>query len=129
MTYYASVDCFSKEVLFKYPGEPEFQFQGKRNRSSILISILKGRMMLTKGCEGFLACVVADDSGKVLLGDIHMVREFPDVFLEDLHGLPFNQEIEISIVLLPGTTSIFQSTLSDGTNRAERVKGLTVGTS
>lgn len=50
---------------------------------------------------GFLAYVVADDNGKVSLGDIHVVGEFPNVFLEDLYGLPSYQKIEFSVVWLP----------------------------
>ena len=35
-----------------------------------------------------------------------MVKEFPDVFSEDLPGLPLDWEIEFSIDLLLGTTPI-----------------------
>ena len=62
--------------------------------------------MLAKGCEAFLACVMADGNGEVSLGDISVVREFPDVFPEDLPGLPLDREIEFSIDLLPGTVPI-----------------------
>ena len=34
------------------------------------------------------------------------MREFPDVFPEDLSGLPPNREIEFSIDLLPGSNPI-----------------------
>ena len=40
------------------------------------------------------------------LDDIPVVREFPDVFLEDLLGIPIDREIEFSIDLLPGTSPI-----------------------
>ena len=40
------------------------------------------------------------------LDDILIVREFPDVFLEDLLGIPIDREIEFSIDLLPGTSPI-----------------------
>ena len=62
--------------------------------------------MLAKGCEAFLACVMADRNGEVSLGDISVVREFLDVFPEDLPGLPLDREIEFSIDLLPGTVPI-----------------------
>ena len=35
--------------------------------------------------------------------DIPVVREFPDVFPEELPGLPPDREIEFSIDLAPGT--------------------------
>ena len=40
------------------------------------------------------------------LDDIPVVREFPDVFPEDLPGIPLDKEIEFSIDLLPRTSPI-----------------------
>ena len=40
------------------------------------------------------------------LDDIPVVREFPDVFPEDLLGIPIDREIEFSIDLLSGTSAI-----------------------
>jgi len=40
--------------------------------------------------------------------NIPVVREFPDVFLVDLPGLPPDQDIQFSIELKPGTTPISQ---------------------
>ena len=35
-----------------------------------------------------------------------MIKEFPDVFLEELPGLPPEREVDLSIEVLPGTTLI-----------------------
>ena len=40
------------------------------------------------------------------LDGIPIVREFPDVFPEELSGLPLDREIEFSIDLAPGTAPI-----------------------
>jgi hypothetical protein len=40
------------------------------------------------------------------LEDIHVVREFPDVFPDDLPGMPPERAIEFKIELQPGTTPI-----------------------
>jgi hypothetical protein len=40
------------------------------------------------------------------LEDIHVVREFLDIFPDDLPGMPPEREIEFKIELQPGTTSI-----------------------
>jgi hypothetical protein len=37
---------------------------------------------------------------------IRVVSEFPDVFLDDLPGMPPDHDIEFSIDLLPGTAPI-----------------------
>jgi hypothetical protein len=33
-----------------------------------------------------------------------VVKDFPDVFLEELPGMPLDREVEFVIDLLPGTT-------------------------
>jgi hypothetical protein len=38
--------------------------------------------------------------------NIHVVRDFPDVFLEELPGMPPDREVEFVIDLLPGTAPI-----------------------
>ena len=40
------------------------------------------------------------------LDDIPVVREFLDVFPEDLPGIPIDREIEFSVEVLPGTSPI-----------------------
>jgi hypothetical protein len=48
-----------------------------------------------------LHCVV-----EIKLEDIHVVREFPDVFPDDLPGMPPERAIEFKIELQPGTAPI-----------------------
>jgi hypothetical protein len=43
---------------------------------------------------------------KLRLEDIHVVREFPDVFPDDLPGMPPERVIEFKIELQPGTAPI-----------------------
>jgi hypothetical protein len=43
------------------------------------------------------------------VGDnIRAVRDFPDVFLEELLGMPLDMEVEFVIDLLPGTIPIYK---------------------
>jgi hypothetical protein len=43
------------------------------------------------------------------LEDIHVIQEFLDVFLDDLHGMPPKRVIEFKIELQPGTSPIAKS--------------------
>ena len=52
---------------------------------------------------------------------------FPDVFLEELPGLPPDKEIEFCIDVVPGTVSHFFATLQDGTCRVEGAEGTVIG--
>jgi hypothetical protein len=44
--------------------------------------------------------------GKFVGNNIHVVRDFPDVFPEELPGMPPDREVEFVIDLLPGTAPI-----------------------
>ena len=86
---YASMDCFRKEVILRRPGLPVVIFYGERRRApSGLISAISVRWLLQKGCKGYLAHVVDTRSDEVRLENVPVVREFLDVFLNDLPGLP-----------------------------------------
>ncbi|KAJ9180916.1 hypothetical protein P3X46_009103, partial [Hevea brasiliensis] len=64
------------------------------------------RRMMRKGCEAYLAHVVDTRQAKPNLSDIPTVRDFPDVFPEELPGLPPEREVEFAIETLPGTAPI-----------------------
>ncbi|GJZ28742.1 hypothetical protein Tco_0573389 [Tanacetum coccineum] len=53
---------------------------------------------IEKGCQVYLAQVTSkkteDKSGERRLEDVPIVREFPEVFLEDLPGLPPTRQVE-----------------------------------
>ncbi|RVW78377.1 Transposon Ty3-G Gag-Pol polyprotein [Vitis vinifera] len=59
---------------------------------------LRASSLLKKGCQGFLASVMSNESD-LKLEDIPIVREYPDVFPEDLPGLPPEREVEFTIDL------------------------------
>ena len=62
--------------------------------------------MLRKGCHGYLAFVVDRRQEGTQLEDIPIVKEFPDVFPDDISGLPLDRAIEFVIELVPGAEPI-----------------------
>ena len=50
--------------------------------------------------------MVDKSSSKVTLDNVSVVQEFPDVFPEDLPGLPPDRELELGIELLLGSALI-----------------------
>ena len=105
-TYHASVDCYSKCVTFHIPNQSEFHIEGIKEASLSLISAMRAYRLLRKGCHAYLAYVFNSKSELLELDRIRVVKEFPDVFPEDLPRLPPDREIEFSIDLLSGTTPI-----------------------
>ena len=70
---------------------------------SNVISAMQARRLLRKGCEAFLAMVLDSKRGQIELENILVVKDFPDVFPEELPGIPPVREVELSIEILPGT--------------------------
>ncbi|XP_022843391.1 uncharacterized protein LOC111366944 [Olea europaea var. sylvestris] len=102
-----SVYCFRKEVVFRQPGQPEVIFNGQcRILPSCVISAIDARRLLNKGCHAYLAHVIDTDVSKLKLEDIPMVKDFPDVFPEELPGLLSDRDIEFTIDLIPRTAPI-----------------------
>ena len=103
----ATMDCFRKEVKLCRSGEPEITFCGVRKiLSSSLMSVMMAGKMLRKSYPGYLTYAVEVRDDDVRLEDIPVVREFPDVFPNDLLGLPPDKEIDFQIELAPGTEPI-----------------------
>ncbi|KAL4035631.1 hypothetical protein IC575_004334 [Cucumis melo] len=96
-----------KEVVFRKPGFVEVVFRGMRKVVPRSL-ILKAEKLLRKGCITFLAHVVVVQREKLKLEDVPMVKEFLDVYSDDLSGFPPDREIEFTIELLLGTTPISQ---------------------
>ena len=58
-----------------------------------VISALKAKRLLPKGCEAYLAHVVDTSTLKVTLRSVPIVQEFSNMFPKDLLGLPPNREL------------------------------------
>ena len=103
----ATLDCYKKEVKFHRPGKLEVKFKGiRRELSSNMIFAMAAQRMLRKGCHGYLAYVVETGKDGTMVDEISVVRDFPDVFPDDIAGLPLEREVELTIDLIPGTEPI-----------------------
>ncbi|GJR08336.1 putative reverse transcriptase domain-containing protein [Tanacetum coccineum] len=106
--YQAIIVCAEKIVRIPWGNETLIVYgdesnQGHETRLHI-ISYSKTQEYMLKGCPVFLAHVttneVEDKSEKKRLNDVPIVRDFPEVFPEDLPGLPPTQQVEFQIDLL-----------------------------
>ena len=101
--HHATVDCYRKEVRLCRPGQTEVVFYGLRKTlPNSIMTAIKANKMLRKSYPGYLAYAIeVRDSGSQL-EDIPVVKEFSDVFPEDLQGIPPDREIDFKIKLTPG---------------------------
>ena len=58
-----------------------------------VISALRAKHLLRKGSQWYLAHVVDIRKEVLKLDDIPVMREFPDVFLENLPGIPDRKSV------------------------------------
>ncbi|KAA0049950.1 ty3-gypsy retrotransposon protein [Cucumis melo var. makuwa] len=99
--------CFRKEVVFNPTSGTSFKFKG----AGIVcvpkvISTMKASKLLSQGTWSILASVVDTREPEVFLSFELVVREYPDVFPDELPGLPPPREINFTIKLEPDTAPI-----------------------
>ncbi|KAL2252041.1 UNVERIFIED_CONTAM: Retrovirus-related Pol polyprotein from transposon [Sesamum indicum] len=104
---HALVDCQTKEVMVEVNGQIKMVIVGERKViPNCLISAVTTFNLIKEGCEAYLASV--HDIMKVSPGvlDVPVVREFPDVFPDELPGLPPHREVDFEIDTIPGAAPI-----------------------
>jgi len=102
--YDVRVFCREKKILILREDLPDVVIRGLRGRGRIMVSAVKAQRLIQQGCRAYVATLVVSDSESRSLEDIEVVREFADVFPEDIPGLPPHREIEFGIDLVEGAT-------------------------
>ncbi|GKF81686.1 hypothetical protein Tco_0240288 [Tanacetum coccineum] len=107
------------EKLVRIPyGNDTLIFHGNESNDGreswlTIISCSKAQAYMAKGCQVFLAQISAkkeeDKSEGKQLKNVPIVRDFSEVFLEDLSGLPPARPVEFHIDLIPGATLVAQA--------------------
>ena len=85
----AEILCRKKIVRVNSPGKYSFMVYVDKHRvHSGIISLMKARNCLSKGCTSYLAFVIDAKKEKKEMQRITVVCDYPEVYPEDLHGLP-----------------------------------------
>nr|GEX20030.1 putative reverse transcriptase domain-containing protein [Tanacetum cinerariifolium] len=112
--YHAVIVCDEKLVRVPF-GDEILIFHGDRSINGHesrlnIISCTKTQRYLLKGCPIFLAHVTTkeaeDKSKEKPPKDVPIVQEFPEVFPEDLPGIPPTRQVEFQIDLVPGAAPV-----------------------
>ncbi|KAJ9556417.1 hypothetical protein OSB04_011031 [Centaurea solstitialis] len=105
----ATVDCAEQLVRIRNPSGGELVMYGEgRKKRPAFCSVTKARKYLQHGCTGYLAYMVTDqaEGKKLSVADVPVVSEFPDVFPEDLPGIPPDRQVEFGINLIPRSAPV-----------------------
>ncbi|KAI3700447.1 hypothetical protein L2E82_45076 [Cichorium intybus] len=106
-TNYANVDCRNKNITVLTPEGAWIKIQGERPRLRMpVISFAQARSSVSKGGTSYLAYVSVAKSEQAGKESIKIVNEFPDVFPEELPGLPPDRQVEFAIELVLGAAPV-----------------------
>ncbi|KAA3487969.1 DNA/RNA polymerases superfamily protein [Gossypium australe] len=101
------VNCGSKFIKLKYENGDIIQVEsGRSDNLSVIISTMVAEKYLRKRYESYLAFMLNTQALEVKIESVPVVCEYPDVFPEELPGLPLVKEVEFGIELVLGTTPI-----------------------
>ena len=109
-SHQATMNYYTKVITIRAADREMVNFYGERSViPNSLISVMKARKLLNKGCVAWLAHVIDRAKQTQELDRILIVKEFRDIFPDELPGLPLGREVEVSIDVFPKTMPISQS--------------------
>ena len=91
---FCNLDCNAKTVMLAKPGIDPLVWEGDYTSTPVrIISFLRAKRMVSKGCLAFLAHLRDDTAQVPLIESVSIVLEFLDVFPVDLPGMPSDRDI------------------------------------
>nr|GEX48945.1 putative reverse transcriptase domain-containing protein [Tanacetum cinerariifolium] len=98
--------CGKKVVHIPYKNKT-LVVEGDRGASRLkVISCIKARKFIKRGSQLFVAHVTKKEPQEKQIKDVHVIRYFPEVFPDDLLGLPPPRQVEFRIDLAPGAAPV-----------------------
>ncbi|XP_070032011.1 uncharacterized protein [Nicotiana tomentosiformis] len=122
---HAIIDCHAKTITLAMLEFPRLEWRvSSISTSSQVISFLKARHMIEKGCLAYLAYLRDTTAETPTIDSVPVVWKFFDVFPADLPCMPPDHDIDFGIDLVSGThpISIFPYRMDP---KVERVEGTT----
>ena len=92
------------------------------NRRIAVVSALQATAMLRKGRPAYLVYLHGEEKEEARLEDVAVVRDFPDVFPEELPGPPPDRQLEFTIDLEPGAAPISKAPYRMAPKELEELK-------
>nr|GEV14369.1 hypothetical protein [Tanacetum cinerariifolium] len=107
--YDAIISCQNKLIRIKTLSGGETFIYGDRKKTSLdICTYARTKRHLAHGCQAYLAHIIDTQKSTPCLDNISVVREFPDVFPEELPGIPPDKQV-FRIDLIPGCTPVVKT--------------------
>ncbi|GJV66371.1 putative reverse transcriptase domain-containing protein [Tanacetum coccineum] len=107
------VVCYEKYIRVPYRNDMlivQGERSGIKSESRLeVISGIKTHKYIDQGCQVFLIQMMKEEKTETSerrIEDVPVVRDFPEVFPEDLPGLPPTRQVEFHIELIPGAAPV-----------------------
>ncbi|XP_031096941.1 uncharacterized protein LOC116001192 [Ipomoea triloba] len=121
--YKAQIVCDERKVVLRGSNGKRISYRGiERQPEPKLMTMQKLRKYAHQGCEVYLYLVQDAEMEEPEINQIPVVREFPDVFLEDLTEMLPEREVEFTIDLAPGTAPISKAPYRMAPKEMEELK-------
>ncbi|XP_022014435.1 uncharacterized protein LOC110913926 [Helianthus annuus] len=104
--YHMEILCENKIIHVTSPKGKRVTIHGEREVGAKLCTILEAIKYVRNGSKAFLAYVVDTKLGVSKIEDTKIVNEYPDVFPDELTGLPPEREVEFRIELEPNAKPV-----------------------
>jgi hypothetical protein len=106
----ATILCKQKAIRLKtLNGSQIMVYDDREPQVPKVISMIRANELLRRGCGAYLAYVVNHEAKALELKEVPVVRDFPDVFPEDLSGILLDRDIEFQIDLVPGAQLVVKA--------------------
>ena len=103
----AIVDCLNKKLSIRTSVDKELTVVGEKSEClPNVISAMKAQRLIRKGCQAYLIYALESKENKPELKNIPTVCDFPEVFPEELPGLPPEREVQFAIDVLPDAAPV-----------------------
>ncbi|XP_071693537.1 uncharacterized protein [Rutidosis leptorrhynchoides] len=101
------IQCFDKTINIPLETGEILVIQGDKSGSKLnLISCIKIRKYLMKGCQAILAHIKEVKPDERRIEDEPVVKDLHEVFPDEIPGLPPQRQVEFQIDLIPGAAPI-----------------------
>ncbi|GJX78468.1 putative reverse transcriptase domain-containing protein [Tanacetum coccineum] len=98
--------CGEKVVRIPYGNKMLVADSDKGMSRLKVISCIRARKYVERGCHLFLAHVTEKKSKEKRLENVSVIRDFPNVFPKELPGLPLPMQVEFRIDLVSGAAPV-----------------------
>ena len=120
---FTTIRCKERQISLHAPGKEPIVYHGiSMNRRTAIISALQATAMMKKGRPACLVYLHGEEKEESKIEDVAVVRDFLDVFPEVLPGSPPNRQLEFTIDLEPGATTVSKAPYRMAPKELEELK-------